>query len=126
MKKDKLIKMLSEIPGNPDITLWNGMVGDWMDIGNLVEGDLVKQTLSHHIRHVQFDECKQRNDWTYELPPAELDSLKKSYRSIQWDHNPFVTQDDIKEGHYKSKRVVYINAKTRGISTWDRLGQMSY
>lgn len=126
MKKDKLIKMLSEIPGNPDIILWNGMVGDWMDIGNLVEGDLVKTTYSHYVQHVQFDERKRLNDWTYTLPADELVDLKKSYNSIVWEHNPFVTLDDIKEGHYKSKRVVYINAKTRGISTWDRLGKVSY
>lgn len=32
MKKDKLIELLSQIKGNPDIYLWNGFVGDYVDV----------------------------------------------------------------------------------------------
>jgi hypothetical protein len=32
MKKSKLIEMLNRLEGDPEIKLWNGMVGDWMDM----------------------------------------------------------------------------------------------
>lgn len=44
MKKDKLIKLLLSIEGNPDILLWNGYAMDWMDIKGLEEAELVKMT----------------------------------------------------------------------------------
>lgn len=30
MRKNKLIELLNEIDGNPEIVTWNGYVGDWM------------------------------------------------------------------------------------------------
>jgi hypothetical protein len=128
MKKDKLIKMLQDIPGNPDIVLWNGMVGDWMDISpKPIEQELVKQSFDHFVRHVEFERKRDKNDFDYKLPAVEVEKLKSSYRRhYSWELNEFVTEDDITSGSYKAKRVVVINAKPRGVSTWDRLGKIEY
>lgn len=128
MKKDKLIKLLEALPGNPDIVLWNGMVGDWMDVAPaLVEASLVKMSFEAYVRHVEFEHKRDRNDFDFKLSPEQIEELKKSYRKhYQWECNEFVTAKDVKNGTYTKKRVWYINAKRRGVSTWDRLGDIEY
>jgi hypothetical protein len=37
MRKNDLIKLLQEIDGNPEVSLWNGFVGDWMPISKEIE-----------------------------------------------------------------------------------------
>lgn len=128
MRKDKLIKMIQEIPGNPDIVLWNGFVGDWMDISpKPIESNLVKQSFKHFLRHVEFERKSDKNDFDYKLSSQDVESLKKDYRKhYTWELNQLVTNEHIAEGSYNSKRVVILNAKSRGVSTWDRLGPVSY
>lgn len=126
MKKDKLIAMLQEIEGNPDILLWNGMVGDWMDISKIVPTELVKITLPYYLKTCQLEDRIKRQDMSYETPPEEVASLSKHWRQLQWDVNEYVSSKDIKEGRYKVKNVMMIDAKPRGISTWDRAGTLSY
>ena len=46
--------------------------------------------------------------------------------ALDWECNEFVTQEDIETGRYMEKPVVYINAKKRGVSTWERLGNIHY
>jgi hypothetical protein len=128
MKKNKLIELLQSLEGNPDIVLWNGFVGDWMDIdATLVEGSLVKQPFAQYHMHVEFEEKRDRKDFTYTMPEAEITDLKKSYaKYCVWESNDFVTRDDIKAGRYLEKKVFYINAKLRGVSTFDRHGTIEY
>lgn len=127
MRKNDLIKLLTELEGNPEVVLWNGMVGDWMPIDSkLIEGELVKRTEQHFLETVRFEKCRDRQDWEYQLPEEEVAQLKKSYRGHDWEDNDFVTDEDLTQKRWKKKRVVYINAKKRGVSTWDRLGTMKY
>ena len=49
MRKNDLIKMLKEIKGNPEVVLWNGMVGDWMPVGKLSESYLTKITKHYWV-----------------------------------------------------------------------------
>lgn len=128
MKKSKLIAMLNELKGDPDIVLWNGMVGDWMDISpKLVEGELVKQSLRQAVAMYEFERKRDTNNFDYVLTQKELNSMRSSYKkNWNWEDNEFVTQEDIKEGRYVKKRVVYIDAKKRGVHTWDRLGNIDY
>ena len=44
MRKNDLIKLLSDINGNLEIVLWNGYTQDFMKVDRLVESDLVKMT----------------------------------------------------------------------------------
>ena len=128
MKKSKLIEMLNRLEGDPEIKLWNGMVGDWMDIDReLVPSDLVKQTLEHWLEMCRIDDCRDRRDWDYQLPAEEVVRLKKDYNRVNtWELNPFVTLEDVKEKRYKLKNIYILNAKTKGVKAFDRLGDIDY
>lgn len=121
MKKNKLIEMLTAIPGNPDIKLWNGLVGDWMDINpELGENHLVKVKFDLWLSAV----CHQTGKIVSELSEPEIKLLKKKYRTLQWNVQEYTSPDDRKI--YKFKRIVFLDAKMRGKTTHDRLGKISY
>lgn len=128
MKKSKLIELLNSIPGDPEVKLWNGLVGDWVDIENKAyQLDLVRQTEQHYIERVRIDECIARKDWEYQLPEEYVSKLKAGYKKVcVWEQNDFVTREDIKEKRYAVKTVYAIQAKNKGVSTWDRAGNISY
>lgn len=128
MKKSKLIEMLNALPGDPEIKLWNGMVGDWMDISPaLVPSDLVKETLDHWLEMCRLEECVDRRDWTYQMPAEEIADLTKRYPKVhKWELNPYVTLDDVKKKHYNLKKIFILNAKIKGEKSYDRMGDISY
>jgi hypothetical protein len=126
MRKLKLIELLNNLKGNPEIVLWNGAVGDWMDLSpKLIEGELVKLTFAYFCRAVEGEE--KQIDHKFQLTPEVTKEWAASYRKhYTWEVNSCVTSDDITKGIYKAKRVIFINAKSRGVTTWDRLGSISY
>jgi len=128
MKKSKLIELLNNIKGNPDILFWNSFVGDWMDISpDLVEAMLVKTSLSKWIYYVELEQQVGLNDFDHKLSEEEIKEITKRYRGdVSWEDNELVYEEDVKSGDYKSKRVFYMQAKSRGINTHDRLGKISY
>jgi hypothetical protein len=126
MRKNDLIKLLQNIEGNPEVLLWNGMVGDWMHIDKPVEGYLVKIDKEQFIESCRLRECRDRNNWEYQFSKDELADVEKWYKRQEWEENHFVTEEDIKEKRWKQKRVLYLQAKKRGVSTFDRLGNIEY
>jgi hypothetical protein len=126
MRKDELIRQLQQIEGNPEIVLWNGHVGDYMHIGKLADGDLVKTTVAHYLEMCQVQDQVDRQDWSYKMPADEAEQLKKRHRKFPWEINSFVSLEDIQAGRYKKKRVVYIEPKKRGETHYDRLGSVEY
>lgn len=128
MKKSKLIAMLNALPGNPDIKLWNGMVGDWMEIDpELVEQVLVKQTLEHWLEMCRYQDCRDKNDPDYQMPAEEIAKLTKRYPKVhQWEMNPYVTTEDVKTKRYRAKNVLIMQSLRRGVKTFDRMGDFSY
>jgi hypothetical protein len=128
MRKNDLIKLLQETKGNPEIVLWNGLVGDYMQIDNkLVEGELSKMTFEGLLHYYSLERKRDKNDWNYELTEEEKQGLLKNYKdNYKWEINQFVDQEDIKRKTHKSKRVLYINAKISGKSHNDRLGSIYY
>lgn len=127
MRKNDLIKMLQNIKGNPEVLLWNGMVGDWMHIDKPVESDLVRIDKDYFLETCRLAECKELGDWDHQLSPEEIKDCEKSYKNCHgWEDNAFVTEEDIKEKRYRKKRVLYLQAKKRGVSTFDRLGNIEY
>ena len=128
MKKSKLIEMLNALPGNPDIKLWNGMVGDWVEIDPLlVEQHLVKQTLEHWLEMCRLQDCRDRNDWDYQMPAEEVAQLTNSYSKLhKWEMNPYITLEDVKAKRYSAKKVLIMQAKRKGVKTFDRLGDIEY
>ena len=127
MKKDDLIRLLNGVKGNPDIVLWNGMVGDYMHVKGLEEGDLVKQSFAHYYNMCELELCRDAGSFDYKSTPEESSQIKVDYRQyVNWETNPYVTLEDIKTKRYIKKRVVYIEAKLRGVKTFDRTGSLEY
>lgn len=127
MRKNDLIKLLQDIKGNPEVLLWNGMVGDFMHIDKPVEGDLVKMQKKYYLESLANEERIDRKDWSYNPSAQDIKKWEGYYRKNEtWQHHPWVCQEDIDAKRYKSKRVLYLQAKLRGVTTYDRLGGMSY
>ncbi len=128
MKKSKLIELLNSIPGDPEVKLWNGLVGDWVDIENKVYPiDLVKQTEQHYLERVRIDECIKRKDWEYQLTEEYVSELKAAHKRVcVWEQNDFVTLEDVTEKRYSLKTVYALQAKNKGVTTWDHAGNINY
>lgn len=120
--------MLCQIEGDPEIKLWNGFAGDWVDINpKLEQVDLVRLTQKYWIESIRLEECIDLKDWTHQLPQSEVDSLKKSHRHIcKWELDSFVTQDDIDKKRYENRTVYILQAKVKGETSYDRLGDFNY
>ena len=127
MRKNDLIKLLQTIEGNPDIVLWNGIVGDYQNISTeLVEGELVKKTLKCYLEHNRMVRCLKENDWQYQLTNEEVEYLTNIYKTFDYEQNNYVTQEDIKEKRYRKKRVVYIQPKESGKTYFNRRIKVEY
>jgi hypothetical protein len=127
MRKEKLIKMLQEIPGNPDILLWNGLVGDWMDIEEVTKCQVVKMTKDYWLELIRMEECVELKDWSHQLPEDDKATLSRRYNKLHdWEFNAYVTDEDIKEKRYSAKTIYCLDAKTRGKTDWGRGGNCDY
>ncbi len=131
MKKNKLIELLQNIEGNPDIYLWNGFVADWMDISpNFIEDTLVKESVEFKLDCLKMEWCRDNN--TFEIPDDILTSLSdlahKQTSKQTWDFpNKYVEQSEFKRWYGKNKkRIILIDAKRKGATYSDRIGDMSY
>ena len=130
MKKSKLIELLQEIDGDPDILLWNGMVSDWMDILGLQEVSLERSTLKGYSYYLNLERTVRDN-----LPPHSEDECKKFYKTSgadQWEvancdpEFREVRERDLKRGFIAQKSTFIIDAKPRGKKCWDRQGSVRY
>jgi hypothetical protein len=127
MRKDKLIKMLQEIPGNPDILLWNGLVSDWTDIAKPVKTELFKMKKDYWLELCRLEECRDLKDWNHQLPEDYKNDLSKRYNKLHdWEFNSYVTDDDIKEKRYSVKTIYCLDAKPRGKTDYTRGGSCDY
>lgn len=130
MKKNQLIEQLQKIKGNPEIKMWNGYVEDWVNF-KLVENILVKKCESL-IRFGIEMEWKEKNQ-SWEIPAdvqQDLDKIiKKAVKEQEWETpNEFLqTQEDWDRWYGKNvKKTIFIDAKQRNKSSYDRLGKVSY
>lgn len=128
MRKNDLIKLLQELPGNPEIKLWNGIVGDVVDIKpDVAEVRMVKQSLHDYIERCRLEECRDRKDWEYQFPPEDITDMTKNYKKVcAWEINEYVDDDRIKNKDYLQKKIYVIDAKIMNKSSYDRLGTISY
>jgi hypothetical protein len=127
MKKSKLIELLQTIEGNPDIMLWNGTVVDVVDLKpELVEVRLVKQTLAFYLEMCRIKDCRDRKDWSYQMPQDEVERLTKNYKTFKYEENQYVYKDDIDKGNYKQKIVYVFDAKLTGKTSYSRCGDIYY
>lgn len=129
MKKNKLIQILQNMKGNADIKVWNGYAGDWQDF-DLVEQELVKES-EEFIRWWIEAEWKQENKNSIipEDVQKELDEIiTRRVKEREWDFpNHYVSEENMERWYGKNrKRIFLINAKLRGKSTFDRMGDINY
>lgn len=123
MRKNKLIELLQSIKGNPEIVIWDGRIGDYININELVETDLVKRTLDYYIENNLNQERIERNDYSIQYTDDEISELKKMYKKlIEWEVNLYVFQRDIDEKRYLKKRVLCVLPKKRNEWSFDRIG----
>lgn len=127
MKKNKLIELLQSIKGNPEVKIWNGMVGDWMDVC-LVESELVKES-EEFLRWWIEAEWKQDNN-TETIPEdiqKQLDGvIKERCKGREWDFPNNYVKDKERWYGKNRKKIILIDGKKRGKTTFDRLGEISY
>ena len=117
MKAKDLIKILEKNP-EMEVKLYNGFVDDWMDI-SVSEDTLVKEKPSTTLMLINYD--RERNN----LPKLEKLS-NTSYKKRQWEFpNQFADYERDKKD-YSFKKIFCINGKRRGLSTFDRLGDIDY
>jgi hypothetical protein len=127
MIKSKLIKLLQNIKGNPDIMLWNGIVGDVVDLKpNLVEVSLVKQTQAFYLEMCRLRDCRDRKDWNYQMPQDKVERLTEHYKTFKYEENPYVYKEDIDKGNYQQKIVYVLDAKLTGKTSYSRCGNIDY
>jgi hypothetical protein len=127
MKKQKLIELLQTIEGNPDIMLWNGIVGDVVDLKpKLVEVRLVKQTQAFYLEMCRLEDCGDKKDWDYQMPKDEVERLTKHYKMFKYEENPYVYKEDIDKGNYQQKIVYVFDTKLTGKTSYSRCGNIDY
>jgi len=133
MKKDKLIALLQELEGNPDVYFWNGFVSDYMDVLPKIDTyDMVKEQYSFTLNGVIGEYLKGTNQT--EVSPEVYEQLEEKARSIhsrkQWDFpNPFVEDEEDFKHWYGSnkKKVAILNTKLRGKLDFSRgKGKLEY
>ena len=129
MTKTQLIELLNTIEGNPEIKLWNGYVADYMDLGDVVPTDIVKMRFEFFLEMCRLEHCMDTDadSKSFKFTHEQMLELRRNYRdNYGWEFNQCVTEEDIQAKKYSKKRVMILNAKTRGKKTFDRIGEMSY
>lgn len=124
MKKNDLIKLLASIDGNPEVMLWNGLVGDVTHIEqNVTCTQLTKMSEKYFLRTVE-------NEYRLDNKPITEESIKhslKCYRkNYKFEFDQFVTQEDIDSKKYLKRNVVVIQPKLTGKTFFDRIGKVKY
>jgi hypothetical protein len=128
MLKSRLIELLNNIEGNPEIKLWNGFVQDWVNISpNISPMVLSRMTKAYWFETVRMEGCIDRKDWEYELSHQDIEELEKQYPTgCKWEDNQYVSEEDIKSKRYKQRTVYVIQAKQKKEEYFDRVGSVSY
>lgn len=121
MRKNKLIELLQNIEGNPEVLVWNGYVGDWMAL----ETKLHKKTLSRMSkkRRLYYVNLEQQVNGKEPLVLADLKGDDEEWFMV--DEERYLSEDH-KNRFDQNKNVIMLNPKTRGVKSFDRLGSISY
>ena len=125
MKAADLKKLLEPIPDDQDILIWNGFVSDWQDIGKIQESSLHRQTFENYKRYWMLETGLKADA---EMSSEDLEICKEQYARYvkHWTFEEFVTTEDVAEGKYEEKKIILIEPQARGISTFDRNGNIEY
>ena len=147
MRKNDLIKMLQSIKGNPDIMLWNGLVGDVVPLDkNMIPVELYKDSLDYIKKLYEFEYIRQlmqtlpsdmNEDEQYNIAYIMLHENKqlldklhrsatKKYSTKKYEYRTSVNDEFLKSGKLKCKKVLVLQARKTGKTCWDRAGSIRY
>lgn len=126
MKKNDLIKKLQAIKGNPDIVIWDGLVCDFMHIGEIQHTELFKQCFEH-VKMICSYRYGENGHVLKDVPPTD-EEIKEMMKSRTWEFpNPYADAKTRKEWYGKNKKTIFMLVpKLRGKTYQDRLGNISY
>lgn len=137
MRKNDLIKMLESIKGNPEIMLWSSLVGDVVPISSKMEEvELYKDSL-------EYKQKVYENEYILSLKNGELTDLldetefheklkslrqeaEAAYKKEKYEYRLYMNEKLIKSGTLKKKKVVVMQPRIVGKSSWDRFGEIKY
>jgi hypothetical protein len=114
MRKNKLIELLQEIEGDPEVLVWNGQVGDWMGLKSKIHDR--KLSRMSRKKYLHFLNLEQQSNG---LPELGLNDFEYDEEWV-FDDVPDYNRHD------QNKNVIMLEPKQRGISTFDRAGDISY
>lgn len=129
MKVKDLIYYLQQLPQNQEIMIWNGYVGDVMPINSsVVRTELVKLDFDEYLQRCFAEEVvREGRDKNINFSEEEISELRRSYKEhYSFELNQYVTDEDIKSGRYKCKKICVLQPKLTGKKMFDRLGEVSY
>lgn len=116
MRKNDLIKLLEQIEGNPQIVLWNGYVGDYMNISNkITEVKLVKET-AEFIKESLIGQWYHQNN-TFDMPPEVLAQIEEQsiqiHKDREWDFpNEYVSDEEFEHWYGKKHLTKHMLSPT--------------
>jgi hypothetical protein len=118
MKVKKLKEILDKLPDNVEIKMFHPAAIDFVDF-EIVETQLMRMKRTSLLETLNL---RQQRDGKplYKLEDIGFDewSLIDDYSGVDFDEN-YIKQ-------YETKKILMICNKTKGATTFDRLGTMSY
>lgn len=120
MRKDDLIKMLSEIDGNPEVMVWNGYAQDYMPTTK--ESVTVDKLYKHNF---EWYRCARTKGGRIDIDESVLIA---EYKKEGYDQpNPFYLEDDMKHVYTnRPKTIIVISPGMANKSAYDRYGKIGY
>ena len=115
MRKNELIKLLQEIPGNPDVVIWNGFVEDYQHPTKpeAVEFRRIKKNFQAVL--VNSERTEKGQD-----PMTEEEYLK--YPQNDWELPCY----SIFPEHEEKRNMIVLDMKERGKEVFNRMGTTRY
>ena len=106
MKKNKLIELLQNIKGNPEVMIYNGFVQDVVHIRNPQIDELVRLKSSVLKKFLEFEgkEYEGPEEWRFSETKLE-------------DKNPDM---------YQKRKIIILETRIAGKTTFDRMGRINY
>lgn len=129
--------MLESIKGNPEIMLWSSLVGDVVPISSKMEEiELYKDSLEYKQKVYENEYILSlKNGELTDLPDEtefheKLKSLRQeaeaAYKKEKYEYRLYMNEKLIKSGTLKKKKVVVMQPRIVGKSSWDRFGEIKY
>ena len=125
MNKKELIKKLKEIKGNPEICIWNGIVQDYMKIGEIQNHELVKHSFEYYKTALRYEAQRDGKEFNEQ----EVDRwIEERLKIEKWElPNEFVKQEDMNCWYGdRRKKIILLCSKLRGKRIRGRSGSISY